>query len=226
MLEGQDIRPEGRLAQWVRMIDAFERDDVERAVDMLIDRLDAAAGDPDLEPNGDELDGNGCEDDFGRHKPDGLAGCPIADPGATHEDSMGDPAWIEWQTRGSRKVDRYGAERLARDATGNPLHEAVEDDDPAGGNIADEPHDAEEDFGAEERGEAGAWPEAVEQREGGGCYPDDGQEDDGAAVRRLHRDRIRSERCAVSSRWGYPEYRLREYPGASARIGVAADLID
>ena len=62
MLEGQQFELNGRLAQFMRMIDAFERDDIETAVDALIARLDARDGDPDLEdgndaePSGDELD--------------------------------------------------------------------------------------------------------------------------------------------------------------------------
>ena len=37
----------------------------------------------DIEPNGDELDGNGSEEDFMHHGLDSLSepGCPIADPG-------------------------------------------------------------------------------------------------------------------------------------------------
>jgi len=51
----------------------------------LIERMDELDGDPDLEPNGDELDGTGGEDDFaaalcntGEYS---MPGCPISDPG-------------------------------------------------------------------------------------------------------------------------------------------------
>lgn len=70
--------PSGRLAQFVRMLDAFERDEIEIAVDLLIERLDARDGDPDLEADGDELDGSPSEDEFMHHGHDGP-GCPIAD---------------------------------------------------------------------------------------------------------------------------------------------------
>ncbi len=55
----------------------------------LVSTLDIAAGDPDLEPNGDELDGDGGEDDFMQHNADGP-GCPIADPDAAVDDSCCD----------------------------------------------------------------------------------------------------------------------------------------
>lgn len=48
-----------------------------------IDRMDDLDGDPDLGPDGDELDGSMAEDDF--HPPNanwmGHAGCPVSDPG-------------------------------------------------------------------------------------------------------------------------------------------------
>lgn len=53
-------------------------------IEGLIAFLDELGGDPDLEPNGDELDGNGSEDDFMHHHAPagGLSGpgCSIADP--------------------------------------------------------------------------------------------------------------------------------------------------
>ncbi|MXO85237.1 hypothetical protein GRI38_04265 [Altererythrobacter aurantiacus] len=48
----------------------------------LIDRLDWMDPDPDLEPNGDELDGTMGEDEFCTHSVPGRlqgAGCPLAD---------------------------------------------------------------------------------------------------------------------------------------------------
>ncbi|PTD20435.1 hypothetical protein [Sphingomonas fennica] len=59
------------------------RREMEELVELAIDLLNLADGDLDIEANGDELDFNGAEDDFG----DGLAfgsgepGCPISDPG-------------------------------------------------------------------------------------------------------------------------------------------------
>lgn len=52
---------------------------IESSVQSLIETLDAL-DDPDLEPNGDELDGDGAEDDFMDHYGAGLPGCPVADP--------------------------------------------------------------------------------------------------------------------------------------------------
>jgi hypothetical protein len=62
-------------------IPKLSRDALEGLVEDLIDRLDLADGDPEIEPNGDELDGSGtAEDDYhpgcDRHRP----GCPISDP--------------------------------------------------------------------------------------------------------------------------------------------------
>lgn len=86
-----EIPPGTRLAQFARMLDAFERNDVETAVDMLIERLDREDGNPDDEPDGDLLDGNCSEDDFMMHSlPDGAPGCPIADPGGGAVDDEGE----------------------------------------------------------------------------------------------------------------------------------------
>ena len=46
----------GRVALFLRTVGAFERDEIEAAVDGLIALLDTSDGDPDVEPNGDELD--------------------------------------------------------------------------------------------------------------------------------------------------------------------------
>ena len=49
-------------------------------IEGLIAFMDDLGGDTDLEVNGDELDGNGSEDDFMYHGGYGP-GCPVADPG-------------------------------------------------------------------------------------------------------------------------------------------------
>ena len=65
------------------LIPSLPRPLLERLAQSIIDRLDDMDGDTDVEPNGDELDGNQSEDDFMDHgggwgqEP----GCPIADPG-------------------------------------------------------------------------------------------------------------------------------------------------
>ena len=62
-------------------------------IEGLIAFLDEIGGDPDLEANGDELDGNASEDDFMYHAiADTGAGCPIADPGGARNDDDEDDA--------------------------------------------------------------------------------------------------------------------------------------
>jgi hypothetical protein len=60
-------------------IPSLPRPILERLAQSIIDRLDDMDGDNDLEPNGDEQDGNRCEDDEMHHYGD-SSGCPIADP--------------------------------------------------------------------------------------------------------------------------------------------------
>ena len=77
------FEPQGRLAQFMRMVDAFERDEVESAVDRLIALLDERDGDPDLEDGGD-ADTNNAEDELltgGVEANVSGAGCSLSDPG-------------------------------------------------------------------------------------------------------------------------------------------------
>jgi hypothetical protein len=90
----------------MRILERFERQELEGFIAIAIDLLDTLSGDTDVELNGDEQDSDG--------------------------DENGDPAYIEWHSRHGRKTDRFGAERLARDHYGNTLREDDEDDDPAG----------------------------------------------------------------------------------------------
>ncbi|SNT06209.1 hypothetical protein SAMN06295912_13545 [Sphingomonas laterariae] len=66
---------------WRTLIN-LDRHRLEGVAEMAISLLDAIDGDPDIEPNGDELDGTAAEDDFvdqnwaWRCEP----GCPVADP--------------------------------------------------------------------------------------------------------------------------------------------------
>ena len=63
---------------WQRQIPLKQ---IAAAAQALIDLLDAAGGDADLEPNGDELDGDRAEDEFGDLLTYAAgAGCPISDP--------------------------------------------------------------------------------------------------------------------------------------------------
>lgn len=54
----------------------------------LIALLDRTDGNPDTEPDGDEIDGNFAEDDFCEHASTWLRepGCPISDPGGCEHD--------------------------------------------------------------------------------------------------------------------------------------------
>jgi hypothetical protein len=78
-----------------RVLAAFNRKTLEGFITVAIDLLDFAAGDPDMEANGDEEDGTRGEDDFGFHSArDGLAGCPVSDPGE-NEGHAEPGAWLE-----------------------------------------------------------------------------------------------------------------------------------
>lgn len=184
MLEGIPFAPAGRLAQFARMIEAFERDEIERAVDSLIDMLDRRDGDADLEPNGDqegpggfaafaphepdqrraeyrdaeialateddeasgdELDGNGSEDDFMHHYGSGP-GCPIADIDKGDDEDGDRASWAEWHTLPA-------SQRCAGLIDGKPLNPLAagiredDEDDDADTSVEDDPSgfDPEED---------------------------------------------------------------------------------
>jgi hypothetical protein len=74
-------RPVDRLGQFERMIREFDRDEIELAVEILIARLDAQDGDPDLEEVGDL-------------EPD--------------DDAQGDIAWIETHGQGGAVMAMLG----------------------------------------------------------------------------------------------------------------------
>jgi len=86
--------PEASLALFTlrephREFFTLSRTELGDTVEALIAILDATEDDPDLEPNGDELDGSGAEDDFGGHNVPGHLqgpGCPIADPDMAADD--------------------------------------------------------------------------------------------------------------------------------------------
>jgi len=59
---------------------------VRNTIQRAIDALDDIDGDPDLEPNGDELDGSLGEDDFCLHNALPGPGCPISDPDSAVDD--------------------------------------------------------------------------------------------------------------------------------------------
>lgn len=101
----------------VAVVDAllrmYERDEIERTIEALIDRLDRLDGDPDLEPNGDDADADGdeqdhggAEDDFCPHQQDGP-GCPIGDSDAA--------SWAE-RPEGGLTLQTHGQEDDEPDA--------------------------------------------------------------------------------------------------------------
>lgn len=121
-----------KLKHLADLFAAFDRDDMELGVELLLAQLDAEDGDPDREHDGDELDGDPvAEDEFTSHALDtmwGGPGCPLSECGVSEPTAAGDPAWIEWTSRGRHKIERYGGEVLARDAIGNIKREDDEDD--------------------------------------------------------------------------------------------------
>jgi hypothetical protein len=70
-------------------IPSFPRPVLARLTERLIDRMDEEDGNPDLEANGDELDGSMGEDDFHYQGQNwlGLPGCPVSDPGEDGHDA-------------------------------------------------------------------------------------------------------------------------------------------
>lgn len=76
---GHSALPINLLGQAKRWLTRSQQEDL---IERLIEHIDWLDPDPDLEPGGDELDGNRSEDDFMDHSPFSLgqAGCCIADP--------------------------------------------------------------------------------------------------------------------------------------------------
>ena len=120
------------------------------------------------------------------------------DPSGSALDRGEGASWPEWSARRAK---------LPYMLSGAELHlgEDGEEDDPAGGNIDDEPHDPEEDKGVEDE------PHDEEA--------DELDDPEDRAVRRPHRDRIRRTRCdridhpGRAGAWGCPgwsTYRLRD----------------
>jgi hypothetical protein len=74
------------------LIPSLPRPHLERLVQSLIDRMDEADGDTDLEP--EETDHTGGEDDFSGTCHDGP-GCPISDPGSGYDEDCEDDGGAE-----------------------------------------------------------------------------------------------------------------------------------
>jgi hypothetical protein len=100
-----------RLKELADLFAAFDRDDMEAAVDLLLAQMDADDGDPDVEPNGDELDGGNAEDEEGTGSNGSnfaLAGCPISDPPEEDDADTG----IEDDPAGCDPEEDFGLEEL------------------------------------------------------------------------------------------------------------------
>lgn len=76
------------------LLGSLDRAATEHLIECALAKLDAADGDPDVELNGDELDGEASEDDFWPHRQHAIAngpGCPISDPGGGCPVDEGEP---------------------------------------------------------------------------------------------------------------------------------------
>lgn len=72
----------------LRTLSLYDRETLGSVISLGIEILDQRDGDPDVEANGDELDGSLTEDDFCSHNlPLHLQGpgCPFTDPGEDEE---------------------------------------------------------------------------------------------------------------------------------------------
>jgi len=183
--------PAAHLGQFARIIRSFGRDQIELAVEMLIARLDAQDGDPDLEDDDRGAvmmfaDGADFDPFAPPPVPDGFPGDPDdAEDGGDLEpddDAKGDIAWVESHGRG-------GVDMPMLCIAGWPPHEDAEEDDDSGGNV-------------EDTGEEGSWPESEEcGHMGVHAYRDDDREPADRSLMLLHRDRLRLTRCRPR-RWG------------------------
>ena len=105
-------------------IPSLPRAELERLAERVIETMDDLDGDPDVEANGDELDGSMGEDDFHQHGADtlGLPGNPDEaeddDPAGGAADDQGEPE--EWRQDGVT-LDRpiYGPDQSL-----GPINEA------------------------------------------------------------------------------------------------------
>jgi hypothetical protein len=112
----------------------FERlhhEDLGTIAEAAIAELDRRAGDPDIEANGDELDG--CMSEEGFHDQGGgwvgAAGCPVSDPGGSAEEYAMLPTYGDDQSLGpinerdaarARNVGQLGLVRADAGGWGMP----------------------------------------------------------------------------------------------------------
>lgn len=107
--------PNGRtepLSVALSVIPSLPRPLLARLVERAMERLDEIDGDPDVELNGDELDGTCAEDEAGAElyaRPFSGPGCPISDPDFGIDDVPHDDigeAELEEGVHGSYGVDQ------------------------------------------------------------------------------------------------------------------------
>jgi len=104
---------------------SLPRTTIERAVERMIDRLDAIDGDTDSEPYGDELDGTDAEDEaltaWALEHAGTSPGCSISDEDVGDcQPDMDHPAYSEDQSLGPVNLAKAAQDRDRRDAEGLP----------------------------------------------------------------------------------------------------------
>ncbi len=82
-------------------------------INSCIDALDILAGDPDLELNRDEADGNNAEDDFGDRGDNGVSGpgCPISDGDSAVDDGPCDEPYMDLKPDTAGLIPIYGPDQ-------------------------------------------------------------------------------------------------------------------
>lgn len=88
------------------------RHELEAVTERLIEYLDTLDPDPDVESNGDELDGTAGEDDFYPHSYRWKAepGCPISDPDCAIDDQPCDDPYEDMEPE-ENAVPIYGIDQ-------------------------------------------------------------------------------------------------------------------
>lgn len=104
------------LAVALAVIPTLPRPLLDRLTARMIERLDELAGDTDVEPNGDELDGTLGEDEFKRPGCNtgiwGGPGCPISEPDVGQDD-FGEPDNEDYADEVYDTLPEYGSDQDA-----------------------------------------------------------------------------------------------------------------
>lgn len=200
--ERAEAQRRARQARFAKLIDQFEADEIEAAVEGLIVMLDRREGDPDLEEGGDlELSG----------------------------DEHGDPSWTEWHQRGGlgkrRGTETIGSPVAREDEEDDDPREANGDEEDTS-FAEDEATRGDHGPGCplSDPGEPGS---VMEGHTNGVNFIADDDHEEGAAeikARQPHRDRIRRRSCDRTVHRGEVYYDLRHGHRMIA-MGVATDLL-